>query len=133
MAEDESVDPIWSTWKLGHDLAFGAAAMMAEHMAEQLEAEHMAERGDPVRILRNFANLLRLGKYNPEDRQKAMVPIDAAIEHMLDDPRVLGELSARLISFSSQPNELATYILACLKEIIIPKADDEPEAERSDD
>lgn len=122
--ENENVDLIWTTWKYGHDLAFGAAALMADKMADGMEADPVAERGDPVNVLRSFAGLLRMGKYSPKERAHAMMPIDDAINHILDDPRVLVALSDKFATGCLPPGS-AAYVLGCLKEILLPPGDDD--------
>lgn len=115
----ESVDPIWSTWKLAHDLAFRCAALMAEKIADGMIDDAPGERGDPVTILKSFASILRTGVYSDKERAKAMIPIDDAVSTMLDDPRVLGALADKLATGCLPPGS-AAYILECLKDILVP-------------
>ena len=116
--ENINVDPIWTTWRYGHDIALGAAAMMAETMANSIDAEPPEERGDPVRVLRSLAGILRMGKYNDKERAHAMMPIDEAIRHALDDPRVIGELADRMGLAT------AAFALDCMRKILLPAADE---------
>lgn len=121
--ENINVDPIWTTWRYGHDVAIGAAALMAESMANGIEAEPAAERGDPVNVLRSFASILRMGKYSDKERAHAMMPIDEALRHALDDPRVTGELADRMGLVT------ATYALDCLKKILLPPEEPDDDGE----
>ena len=134
MGEDDdleklNVDPIWSTWKYGHDTAFDVAALMAEKMADGIESDPSPQLTDPARALRAMAGIFRMGKYKENERPHAMVPIDEALRHALDDPRVLGaladEIAAATFFDDLPPLSQAATIMGWLKEILLPPAEPE--------